>query len=213
VHYRALHVLVRDRSTTGRLIEAVAAVMRRPYRMAISGDLHRHNVCRICSAVTADQRNASRVLPRIRQRGPSMEKSETAEVLGRAHAALLTDLTKLKETLQPGSGASLLEVCAQLAATHKHVTDHFGFEEQNGWIDVVRRQESRWEHAIGQLVQEHRQLVKSLETLIEEADAAQNLNLVFCEKVLRWIERVIDHETRENELFEDAFVTDLGAGD
>jgi len=142
-----------------------------------------------------------------------MEKSKTAEVLGGAHTALLTDLTKLKEILQPGSGTSLRQVCAHLAATHRHVSDHFGFEEQNSWIDVVRRQEPRWEHAIQQLVQEHRQLVKSLKTLIEEADAAENLNQAFCERILRWIDRVIDHETRENDLFEDAFVTDLGAGD
>jgi len=142
-----------------------------------------------------------------------MENPETAEVLGRTHTALLTDLTKLKEIVQPGSGANLMQVSKQLAATDRHITDHFGLEEQHGWIDVVRRQEPRWEHAIGQLVQEHRQLVKSLKTLIEEADAAQSLNLLLCEKILRWIERVIDHETRENELFEDAFVTDLGAGD
>jgi hypothetical protein len=36
---------------------------------------------------------------------------------------------------------------------------------------------------------------------------------LFREKVLRWIERVRDHEARENELLEEAFEEDLGAGD
>ncbi len=141
-----------------------------------------------------------------------MANATTAE-LGRAHTALMSELAKLKATVQPGSGANLVQIGTQLAAIHRHITVHFAFEEQQGWIDVVRRQEPRWEHAIGQLVQEHRQLANSLETLTEEADAAKNLSQILCEKILRWIDRVIDHETRENELFEDALATDLGAGD
>ncbi len=80
-------------------------------------------------------------------------------------------------------------------------------------MDAVRKQEPRLEHAIQNLIDEHRELVRSLDTLIEEAEAKNKLEDVFRQKVHRWIERVREHESRENGLLEDAFVEDLGAGD
>jgi len=142
-----------------------------------------------------------------------MGKTATGEKLDRAHASLLEDLRKLEDSLHASAGLHPLKLRAQLAVTHTQITDHFGFEEQNGWKDAVLKQEPRLEHAARGLVDEHRQLVRSLDTLIEEVEDAQNLDDVFREKVLRWIQRVRDHEARENDLLEDAFVEDLGAGD
>jgi hypothetical protein len=139
--------------------------------------------------------------------------TSTADDLGRAHVSLLDDLRTLEQAFHLGPEASGLNVLNRLMTTHSHITDHFGFEEQSGWTDAVRKQEPRLEHAIQNLVDEHRELVQSLDTLIEEAEAQNKLGDVFYQKVQRWIERVREHETRENELLEDAFVEDLGAGD
>ena len=146
-----------------------------------------------------------------------MEKPTTASAddLGRAHASLLADLRKLEQVLQADPGVSYLTLNLRdrLVAMRSHITEHFGFEERNGWMDAVRKQEPRLEHAIQQILEEHRHLVQSLDTLIEEADAATKLEDLLRQKVLRWIQRVREHEASENELLEDAFVEDLGAGD
>jgi hypothetical protein len=100
-----------------------------------------------------------------------MEKAAAnpAEKIGRAHASLLEDLRKLEQSLHAGGRLSTPDVRSQLAATHSHITNHFAFEEQNGWMDSVRRQEPRLDHAIQSLRAEHHELVQSLDTLIEEA--------------------------------------------
>jgi hypothetical protein len=144
-----------------------------------------------------------------------MEKAEmsVAEALGRAHAALLEDLRKLEEVTRPDSGAGLTELRAQLAATRAHVTEHFRFEEQNGYMDAVRKREPRLERTIQQLADEHRQLAQSLEALIEQARAATSLGDSLRDEVREWIERVRRHEIHENDLVQDAFNLDIGAED
>lgn len=142
-----------------------------------------------------------------------MHESSTTTDHGREHASLAADLTKLRVVVRPGSTAQRTEVCSLLVATRLHLAKHFELEEQHGWIDQFRQQGPRWENALAQLVHEHRQLEGSLETLIQEANAADRLNDEFRQKVMRWIERVVDHETREDDLVERAYMEDLGAGD
>jgi DNA-binding transcriptional ArsR family regulator len=136
-----------------------------------------------------------------------------AEALARAHAALLEDLRKLEEAARPASGEGLAELRARLSATQTHVTEHFRFEEQNGYMDAVRKREPRLERTIQQLAEEHRQLAQSLAVLLEQARAATSLDDPFREAVRRWIERVREHEARENDLVQDAFNLDIGAED
>jgi hypothetical protein len=135
------------------------------------------------------------------------------EELDHAHASLMRHLQALEDAARGEGGLTPLNVGNRLAAARKQVTEHFACEEKNGWTDVVLKREPRLEHAIGHLLDEHRELAQSLDTLIDEAGTIQPLDNVFREKVLRWIERVRDHEAREIELLEDAFVKDLGAGD
>jgi hypothetical protein len=96
---------------------------------------------------------------------------------------------------------------------HTHVTSHFAVEERNGWMDQALKREPRLDHAIRAVHEEHLELVHSLGTLIDEAEAVEELDEAFRDKLRRWIHRVRDHEARENEILEDAFVEDLGAGD
>jgi hemerythrin-like domain-containing protein len=136
-----------------------------------------------------------------------------AEALGRAHVALLEDLRQLETATLPASGEGLAGLRARLDATRRHVTEHFRFEEQNGYMDAVRKREPRLERTIQQLAEEHHQLAQALEALIEESRAATSPEAALRDEIRRWVEHVRQHEARENDLVLDAFNVDLSAED
>ena len=145
-----------------------------------------------------------------------MKKStiDTAEELSQANASVLDDLQKLEHAVLASPPVSVSNMLNTLSIARSRVTDHFDFEEkEKGWMEAVRKREPRLEHAVCGLIEEHRQLVQSLNTLVKEANAEAKLEEAFRQKVLRWIQRVREHELRENELLEDVFAEDLGAGD
>ena len=140
-------------------------------------------------------------------------ENSVAESLGRAHVVLLADLRVLEQSARPSSGEGLAELRARLGATQTHVTEHFRFEEQNGYMEAVLKREPRLERAIQQLAEEHHSLAQSLAVLIEQARAATSLDDPLREGVREWVERVRRHETRETDLVQDAYNLDIGAED
>jgi hypothetical protein len=147
-------------------------------------------------------------------RGGVMGKESTiAEALSRAHAALLEDLRKLEEAAGSGSSEGLADFRARLGEAQTHITEHFRFEEQNGYMEAVKKREPRLERTIRQLADEHGQLREALDALIEEAKAATSLGDPLREEVRNWIKRVRHHEIRENDLVQDAFDLDISAED
>jgi hypothetical protein len=126
---------------------------------------------------------------------------------------LLEDLRRLDEAARPASGEGIVELRARLETTQAHIAEHFRFEEQNGYMDVVRKREPRLERAIQQLADEHRQLAQSLAALIEEGRMAASLEARFRDEVRAWVDRVRQHEAREDDLVQDSFNLDIGAGD
>jgi hypothetical protein len=140
------------------------------------------------------------------------EKS-VAEALTRAHAVLLDDLTKLEEVAGSAPEEALADLRLRLGATHRHVAEHFRFEEQNGYLDVVRKRDPRLDRAILQLAEEHRDLRRSLDALILEVGAAARLDDSLRGKVQEWVRSIREHETRENDLVQDAFNLDIAAED
>jgi hypothetical protein len=137
--------------------------------------------------------------------------SSVAEALGRAHAAVLGDLQDLDRAA--GAHTTLAALRSRLSAIRTHLTEHFRFEEQNGYLEVVRKREPRLERAIEQLAEEHRQLIKGLNALLVEAVQATTLDAPLCEKVRVWTQQVRRHEVRENDLVQDAFCSEIGAED
>jgi hypothetical protein len=133
--------------------------------------------------------------------------------LGRAHAALLENLRRLEEATRPGSAEGLAELCARLTATQVYLLEHFRFEEQDGYMDVVRKREPRLERAVQELAEEHRQLAQSLAALLARARPALGPGHSIREAVRDWVERVRRHEARENDLVQNAFGVDIGAED
>ena len=135
------------------------------------------------------------------------------EGLRRAHKSLVEDLRKLDEGIRSPRVKGQGELVVQLADTRAHITEHFRFEEQNGYMDFVRKREPRLERTIQQLCEEHQELAQSLDALIEQARMATGRDDVLREKIQAWIGRLHHHEARENEVVQDAVNRDIGAED
>lgn len=145
-----------------------------------------------------------------------MDRTATVvtEALRQAHTALLADMQKLEEkAVRLASTQSVAELRDRLRATRTHIAAHFRFEEQNGYLDTVRKREPRFDRAIQQLVEEHRQLTQSLDGLIGEAGTATTVDDPLRKKIREWIDHVRQHEIRENDLVQDAFIQDISAED
>jgi hypothetical protein len=134
------------------------------------------------------------------------------EALDRAHVTLLEDLRRLEEAARPQAPGGLAPLRARLGATRNHIAQHFRFEEQGGYLDVVRQREPRLERAVAQLAEEHRKLLAGLDGLIREV-AAGPPDVALSDQVRAWVEQVRHHEAHENEVVQDAFNLDLGAED
>ncbi len=122
-----------------------------------------------------------------------------SEALRQAHKALLADLRDLEQAL----AVSLKDagrVAERLKATAGNIARHFAFEEQNGYMNLVRKREPRYEQTIQELIVEHAELADSLSTLITRAEACAVVDGSLQQDLQGWIKRVREHEYQENEL-------------
>jgi hypothetical protein len=138
--------------------------------------------------------------------------SSLAETLRLAHEALLRDLRGLETAARPEAQTSRAEMGMRLRRTRAHLTDHFRFEEQNGYLDSVLRRDPNRERKVECLHDDHRRLAEELEGLLDEA-AEVGPDGPLLEKVLAWVASVRDHEARENALVQDAFNVESAAED
>lgn len=102
---------------------------------------------------------------------------------------------------------------ALLGVVQARMCEHFRLEEENGYMDTVRQRTPRLERAVQQLAEEHRVLGGLLGSLLGRARTATTVNPALGEEVRDWIRQVRQHELRENDLIQDAFTLDIGAGD
>jgi hypothetical protein len=142
-----------------------------------------------------------------------MTEPSVAEALSQAHATLLDDLRELEEAARPAAGDGLAALCARLGATQARLTEHFRFEEHDGYMHAVRERVPRLERTIQHLADEHGQLAQSLDDLLRESAAATSLAEPLRRQVRAWIERVRHHEARENDVVHEAFNRDIGTMD
>jgi hypothetical protein len=144
-----------------------------------------------------------------------MEHSETpiAEAINHAHTALLRDLKALEVVARRASTDGLETLRARLETTRAHLVEHFRFEEEDGYMDAVRKLEPRLARAVDQLAEEHRQLLDSLDALRTEIATLPGANEAVATKVAAWVQKVRKHEARENHLVQDAFGLDIGTED
>jgi hypothetical protein len=131
------------------------------------------------------------------------EKS-LVETLRQAHTALLNDLGELERMANSPTGASVKELGNRLRALRSDVAKHFFFEEQNGYLSPVLKYEPRTERKARELLDDHRALLHSLDTLIQEVVTEGTASDAIREKVRDWLSRIRQHETREIEFFDEA---------
>jgi hypothetical protein len=79
-------------------------------------------------------------------------------------------------------------------------------------MDEIRKREPRLEQTIQELGQEHQRLRQSLDGIIATARTATSLGGSLREGVQEWINRICQHEARENDLVQ-SFNMDIGAED
>jgi hypothetical protein len=140
-------------------------------------------------------------------------ETQIADSVGRAHKALLKDLQALEKAASAAAKKGLPFLRSRLEATRGHIVEHFRFEEQDGYMDIVRKREPRLGHAIDELAKEHGQLLREADLLLKEATAATGIDEAMRAKVSEWINHVRRHEARENHLIQDAFNVDIGPED
>ena len=138
-----------------------------------------------------------------------MPKAQTKS-LALTHAALLKEIRKLEESIRspkedPAAITTLLKEIKQ------HISEHFKFEEQDGYMYQVRKRYPNKEGMILKLFKEHRYLQQSLDGLIAEAE--RPLDDDFREIVRTWIEQIRRHESEENALVQEAVNTEIGDQD
>lgn len=133
------------------------------------------------------------------------------EAMSQAHAGLLKQLKRLEEAVRSSKKTDTTALNTRLRTMRERLLEHFHFEEQNGYMDAVRKREPRLERAIQDLLEDHRLLAQSLDALIEQAHAGKDATLPA--GVRKWIQRLQQHEAGENALIEDAYNLDIGNED
>jgi hypothetical protein len=145
----------------------------------------------------------------------TMETSEKtfAEALHEAHADLFRDLLQLEESFRVGSAEGRPELSTRLENVQMHLTDHFRFEEQDGYMSPLLKEEPRVGPVVQELLDEHRQLAQALDALLHEVSAVQSLREGFPERVRAWVKHVRQHESRENSLVQEVYYSSGATGD
>lgn len=134
------------------------------------------------------------------------------EALHEAHADLLSDLQELEKEV--GSESERPTALSKfLGNLRTHITDHFRFEEEGGYMAQVLKEEPQFQPMADELLEEHRQLTETLDTIIQEVTKAPSVRDGLRKKVKGWIKQIRHHEARENHLVQEAYYSSGATGD
>jgi hypothetical protein len=141
------------------------------------------------------------------------QQESFAEALQHAHTHLLEDFLELEHAARPGSGTGPAELGTQLSQLRTHLLEHFAFEEQDGYMAPVLREEPRFEPEVRELLGEHRHLAQTLESLIADVGTAPAVQDGHRQKLAAWLKSARLHESRENNLVIEAYYSSGATGD
>jgi hemerythrin-like domain-containing protein len=136
-----------------------------------------------------------------------------ADALHEAHTDLLRDLQELEKAVGAGSREGPAELGSRLEHARTHLTDHFHFEEEGGYMAPVLKEEPRFGPLVEELLAEHGQMAKALDALVQEVRQAQTVQDSHRERVRALLSQVRHHETRENQLVQEAYYSSGATGD
>jgi hypothetical protein len=129
------------------------------------------------------------------------------------HQSLLDRLLEVEQAVRPEADLDLEALRSQLTEMRTEAFAHFQAEELEGPVGALARSEPRFERSVRRLIEEHRELEQSLETLMEAAAVAERVDEPLVAKVRRWVQRARRHEIDEDELLMAAANQDLGPVD
>jgi len=135
------------------------------------------------------------------------------EALRKAHVALLQDLQGLETAVRSRAANTATEMKQRLVKTQDHLTAHFRFEEEDGYLNVVLQEQPHFERVVHELLAEHRHLEQTLNQLVTDAGQTSLLPSTFAAKVCAWIQELRHHETREDRLVLECLNTEIAAED
>jgi hypothetical protein len=140
-------------------------------------------------------------------------RSSMIENVRQVQRSLMEDLSRLDEAVHEGFERNLPALRSLLGATYTQVCEHFRLEEKDGFLDNLEEREPRFARIAQELIDEHRELRQSLDALHGDAIVATRVDDALRERVRKWIAEVRRHETRENDLIQDAVDSDVAAED
>jgi iron-sulfur cluster repair protein YtfE (RIC family) len=136
-----------------------------------------------------------------------------AEAFHNAHTALLRDLQELEKAAPKTAEQSPGDLGKLLGSVQKHLSDHFRFEEDGGYMAPVLQEEPRLAAEVRELLGEHATLATALQALIQEVGATPSLRAHLRAKVRAWVGDVRRHESRENNLVFETYYSSGATGD
>lgn len=129
------------------------------------------------------------------------------------HDALRADLHDLEVIANPATPQAIEKLRERLAEVREHVLAHFRSEEDGGWFAHIERMQPRLCKAVQDLVEEHARLREALERLWEACCQANCIDSSIREPLRAFIATMRSHESREDDLIQEAYNRDIGPGD
>jgi hypothetical protein len=134
-----------------------------------------------------------------------------AQEMIQAHAVLDRSLEQLERVTHSAQGRHLYEVLHLLQGVAEELQAHFNLEERDGYMASVLKHAPQFTHRAQELLGEHGHLKTSLVALIQEASS--KLPDDFWARVSEWLAQVRQHESRENQVVQEAFNRDTAGED
>lgn len=129
-----------------------------------------------------------------------------------AHKRLQSNLQELDALVaSPETSPSVL--AKRMNDLQALLTEHFHWEEKDGYMQAVLARAPQQERAVVTLQDEHTSLARTLESLRVTLAVRPEITAELRDRFRQWIAQVRDHETRENLLVEDVFNREVTAAD
>lgn len=146
----------------------------------------------------------------IGTRSMNADNSQENERLRKAHHLLMNSLERLHSDLPRLEAADLRTRVREL---QQILQEHFRLEEGENYFEIVRNRRPGLEHQLEGLFREHADLKNTLEEIHSQLSTSTVDLIALRRQIEKWARSVHAHETNENELLQDAFLSDTGAGD
>jgi len=144
----------------------------------------------------------------------SERRGHGIQSLGAEHAILGQLVQRVTEIVeQPPTDVDLLVLLSTLEDLAAHCGKHMALEEQDGYLSNVVQRMPNSSHTVEAVLAEHDTLRNELADVIKALRAGSDAIDEIVARVRHWTVAMENHETRENQLVQEAFDSDLGGGD